>query len=63
MNELNDSHCYLSIFDIVFYLINIDTFLIINCNRIKKKFYRYISDKSKAREDVGPLQKKTGHEG
>lgn len=63
MNVLNDSHCYLSIFDIVFYFKNIDTFSIINFNRIKKKFCRYISERSKAREDVGPLWKKTGHEG
>ena len=26
----------------------------------KKKFYRYISDKKKARKDVGPLWKENG---
>ena len=29
--------------------------------RNKKKFYKYISNKRKAREDVDPLQKETGH--
>ncbi|PKU32701.1 hypothetical protein llap_16995 [Limosa lapponica baueri] len=38
----------------------IDLNLARDINSIKKSFYRYVSDKKKTRENVGPLQKEAG---